>query len=117
MRRATPETIYSYTSASNAVTFTVEPGEVFEVDTVPTCGRRFDTHTGQEDPDAEGGINASTGCIAVTGAAPGQVAVVHVLDIQLHEYGYTRLGWPSGILPKLAKEDGWEKGYKAVRVR
>jgi len=117
MRCARPDTMYSYTSATNVVTFTVEPGEVFQVETVPTCGRQFDTHTGKENPDAEGGINASTGCIAVAGAKPGQVLVVHVLDIKLHEFGYTRLSWPSGILPHLAKEDGWEEAYRAVRIR
>ena len=117
MRCAHPDTMYSYTSATNVVTFTVEPGEAFQVETVPTCGRQFDTHTGKENPDAESGINASTGCIAVAGAKPGQVLVVHVLDIKLHEFGYTRLSWPSGILPHLAKEDGWEEAYRAVRIR
>ncbi len=117
MRRALPETIYSYTSAANPVTFTVVPGEAFQVETLPTCGRQFDSHTGKFDPSLPGGINASTGCIALEGAKPGQVLVVHVLDIQLHEFGYTRLGWPSAILPRLAKEDGWEECFKAVRVR
>ena len=117
MRRAEPDTTYSYTSAANPVTFTVAPGETFQVDTVPTCGRQFDTHTGRYDPDSPGAINASTGCIAVEGASPGGVLIVHVLDIQLHEFGYTRLGWPSAILPRLATEDGWEKGFKAVRLR
>ncbi len=117
MRRAEPETIYSYTSAANPVTFTVRPGEVFEVETVPCCGRQFDSHTGRHDPKAAGGINPSTGCIAVEGAACGQVLVVHVLDIALHEYGFTRLGWPSAILPQMAKEDGWEEAFKAVGIR
>lgn len=117
MRRAEPDTIYSYTSAANPVTFTVQPGEAFQVETVPCCGRRFNAHTGKEDHEAEGGINPSTGCISVEGASPGQVLVVHVLDIQLHEFGFTRLSWPSGILPHLAKEDGWESAFKAVRIR
>ena len=42
---------------------------------------------------------------------------MHVLGIELHEYGYTRLGWPSAILPQLAKEDGWEEALKVVRIR
>ena len=117
MRRADSKTMYSYTSAANPVTFTVRPGEAIEVETVPCCGRRFDTHTGKEDPDGEGGINPSSGCIAIEGATPGQVVAVHILDIQLHEFGFTRLGWPSGILPHLAKEDGWEGAFKSVRIR
>lgn len=123
MRRATPEVIYSHTSAANAVTFTVEPGETFEVETVPNCGRTFDTHTGERHPDAEGGINPSTGCIAVAGARPGQVAVVHVLNIDLHEWGYTLLGGPgdgpinSPVLGRLRREDGWQRAFKPVRTR
>ena len=113
MRRAEPETIYSYTSAANAVTFTVEPGEVFEVTTVPTCGRRFDSHTGTFDKDAEGGINASTGCIAVEGAKADQVLVVEVLGIRLHEFGYTQVGQASPVHPGLALEET----FKAVRIR
>jgi amidase len=117
VRCAKPETMYSYTSAANPVTFTVQPGETFQVETLPTCGRQFDTHTGKQDDQAESGINASTGCIAVEGAKPGQMLVVHVLNIELHEFGFTRLSWPSSILPHLAKEPGWEAGYKAVRIR
>ena len=117
MRRADPDVIYSYNSAANAVTFTVEPGEVFQVDTVPSCGRKFDTHTGQYDEEAEGGINASTGCIAIAGAKAGQVAVVHVLEIALHEYGFTRLAFPSPVVPELAAKVQWEEQYKPVRIR
>ncbi len=117
MRRAEPETIYSYTSAANAVTFTVKPGEAFEVDTVPTCGRQFDSHTGAFDKEAESGINASTGCIAVEGAKAGQIVVVEVLDVQLHEFGYTRVGEKSAVVPSLALEGGWEETFKAVRIR
>ncbi|MHC4716566.1 MAG: acetamidase/formamidase family protein [Planctomycetota bacterium] len=117
MRRTDPDVIYSHNSAANPVTFTVEPGEVFQVDTVPTCGRKFDTHTGREDPKAQGGVNASTGCIAIEGAKAGQVAVVHVLDIELHEYGFTRLAFPSPVVPELAGRVQWEEQYKPVRIR
>jgi len=113
MRRAEPETIYSYTSAANGVTFTVQPGEVFEVDTVPTCGRQFDSHTGEFDEGREGGINASTGCIAVDGATPGQVVVVEVLNIELHEFGYTRVGRTSPVAAGLKLEET----FKPVRIR
>lgn len=117
MRRADPDVIYSHTSAANSVTFTVEAGEVFQVDTVPTAGRKFDTHSGQSHPDREGGVNPSTGCIAVEGARPGQVAVVHVLGIDLHEYGFTRLRPPSAVAPRLGREEGLERAFKSVRIR
>jgi acetamidase/formamidase len=117
MRRANSDVFYSCTSPHNPVTFTVKPGEIFEVETLPNCGWRFDTHTGQWDHHAAGGINASAGNIAVEGAAAGRNIVVHVLDIRLHEYGYTRLRWPSALLPALAGEKGWEGGEKVVRIR
>ncbi|MFO7899141.1 MAG: acetamidase/formamidase family protein [Planctomycetota bacterium] len=113
MRCAEPDVTYSYTSASNPVTFTVEPGETFEVETVPTCGAQFDSHTGRHAPDAEGGINASTGCIGVDGATAGGLLTVHVLDVALHEYGYTRVRDESPVAPGLALEPT----FKAVRIR
>ena len=116
MRRADTETLYSFTSPNNPVTFTVAPGETFQVETVSTCNRMFDTHTGDYDPTRAGGCNA-TGCIAVTGAQPGQVLVVHVLGIELHEYGYTQFTPPSVAVPQLAAEPGWEEGFKSVRIR
>ncbi len=117
MRRAAPETLYSYTAAANPVTFTVAAGEVFQVETVPTCGRQFDARAGEFRDDAESGINASTGCIAVAGARAGQVAVVHVLGIELHEYGFTRVGTRSPVLPQLGPDDGWAEARKVVRIR
>jgi amidase len=113
MRRTDPDVIYSYTAASNAVTFAVEPGETFQVDTVSTCGRQFNSHTGEFDENAESGINASTGCIAVEGAKAGQNVVVEVVDVALHEYGYTRVGEHSAAVPTI----GLEKTFKTVRQR
>lgn len=117
MRRADPHTLYSYTSASNPVTFTVAAGEVFQVDTVPTCGRRFDTHRGERHPDAPGAVNPSTGCIAVEGARAGQVVIVSVMDMELHEYGYTSMTWPGPVLRHMGHEDDRTERFKAVRVR
>ena len=117
MRRTDPDVIYSVNSASNPVTFTVAPGETFQVDTVPNCGRRFDTHTGEQDNAAEGGCNPSTGCIAVEAAKAGQVVVVHVLDIALHEYGYTHVPRVSHVVSEVSHEEGWAEQFKSVRIR
>lgn len=117
MRVTRPDVIYSYNSAANEVTFTVKPGEVFQVDTRSTSGLRFDTHTGQWDHDAKGACNPSTGCIAVEGVTAGQVVIVHVLNIELHEYGFTKLSWPSSLVPQLAVEEGWEAAERVVRIR
>lgn len=117
MRRATPDVIYSYTSAANPVTFTVNPGEVFEVETVPNCGRQFGARTGKFDWQAEGGVNPSTGSIAVEGARPGQIVVVHVVDIRLHEFGYTSVDRISPVLAGIGFEPGWGEARKVVRIR
>jgi len=113
MRRANPDVMYSYTAAANDVTFTVQPGETFQVDTAPTCGAQFDSHTGEHRPDADGAINASTGCIAVEGAKAGQMVVVHIIEVNLHEFGYTRVGKTSPVHPGLALEET----FKPVRLR
>jgi acetamidase/formamidase len=117
MRRATSDIHYSHTSPTNPVTFTAQPGEEFEVQTLPNCGLRFDTRTGQWNEQAPGAINASAGNIAVEGARAGQVAIVHILDIQLDEYGYASFHWPSRLLPQLAGQSGWESARKVVRIR
>jgi acetamidase/formamidase len=117
MRRFEPDVLYTSISIANAVTGTVRPGEVFEVRTVSCRGRQFDTHTGRFDPSAPGGPNPSTGCIAVEGAQAGQVLVVHVLGIELDEYGFTELRWPGKLLPQLANEAGWEPLRKVARLR
>jgi acetamidase/formamidase len=118
MRRATAQASYSYFSPRNPITFTARPGETFEVETLPNCGRQFDAHTGRFDESAPRGINASAGNIAVEGAVAGGNLIVHVLDIRLGEYGYTKLRWPSVLLPQLAGEKGWEPlTTKVVRIR
>ena len=116
MRCATSDISYSHTSARNPVTFTAEPGEVFQVRTLPNCGRRFDTHTGQWDPQAPRETNASAGNIAIAGASAGANIVVHVLGMELDEFGYTRLHWPSVLLPQLAGQAGWESLTREVRM-
>jgi acetamidase/formamidase len=84
---------------------------------LPNCGRRFDTRSGQWDQHAPGAVNASAGNIAVEGAMAGQNLVVHILGIQLHEYGYTRFHWPNVLVPAMAGEEGWESASKVVRIR
>jgi acetamidase/formamidase len=117
MRRAEPTAIYSYTDARNPVTFTVAPGETFQVETVSACGRRFDSHTGRWDEQAEAGLNPSTGCIAVTGARPGQVLIVHVLDVALHAFGFTLVQAESPVLGPMPPEAGWRAARKVVPIR
>ena len=116
MRRATPDVIYSYTASTNPVTFTVHPGEVFQVETLSAWGRQFDSHAGQFVPDAPSAINASTGCIAAEVARAGQNLVVHVLGIDLDEFGFTSVGRRSILLPHLSGEEGWQESKKIVRI-
>jgi acetamidase/formamidase len=115
MRRATPETIYSFNSAANPVTFTVRPGEVFQVETLPNAGLAFDSHAGRF-TGKPWAFNASAGCIAVEGAKAGQNVIVHILGIALDEFGYTSVTDRSIVLPHLDRASGWEARQKIVPI-
>lgn len=105
MQRATTETLYFETGPDNAPTLTVQPGEVFEVQTQLNRGPWLDTH-----PDGERlrqrlyGGNPSSGCIYVEGVQPGQVLIVHIGEIDLDPVGFTNFRGSTGAMP------GWLGG-------
>ena len=105
MQRATRETLYFETGASNVPTLHVKPGELFEVETQLNRGPWLDTH-----PDGEAlrkrlyGGNPSSGCIYVQDAAPGQMLTVHIGSIDLDPLGYTAFRGSTGAMP------GWMGG-------
>lgn len=82
MQRATREVLYYETGADNAVTMTVKPGEVFEVETQMNRGPNSDHpsvpdhlreyyNTVRSDSLPTDKGNASSGAIRVEGAEPG----------------------------------------------
>lgn len=116
LRRATPEAIYSFNAAANPVTFTVAPGEVFQVQTLPNAGLAFDSHAGRF-TGKPWAFNAAAGCIAVEGAKAGQNLIAHILGIELDAFGYTAVTNRSLVLPHLDRAAGWKARRKIVPIR
>jgi amidase len=118
MKRATRDVLYFEIGADNAPTLTVEPGEVFEVETQLNRGPWIDDH-----PDAERlrkllrGGNPSSGCIFVQGAKPGHVLTVHIGDIDLDPLGYTRFRGSTGAMPAWLGGTGIGAHHRIVQIR
>ena len=105
MKRAIKDVLYFETGPDNAPTLFVEPGEEFEVVTQMNRGPWIEGHPDQAELEARvTGGNPSSGAIYVNGAAPGQVLIVHVLDIQTEPFGFTRFSGSTGAMP------GWMGG-------
>lgn len=117
MQRATTETLYFETGPDNPPTMTVQPGEVFEVQTQLNRGPWLDTH-----PDGEVlrerlyGGNPSSGCIYVEGAQPGQVLIVHIGEIDLDPVGFTRFGGSTGAMPGWLGSTGIGAHHRIVEI-
>ncbi len=100
MQRATKDILYFETGPDNEPTMFVDPGEEFEVVTQMNRGPWIEGHPDQERLEAiliDG--NPSSGAIYVNGAQPGQVLIVHILDIQTEPFGFTRFRGSTGAMP------------------
>ena len=108
MQRATRDVLYYETGRDNAVTMTVSPGEVFEVETQMNRGRDssevpeelrdlWNSKRSDDSPTNRG--NPTSGAIWVEGAEPGHALTVHVEDIQVHGIGYTQYRGSTGAAP------------------
>ena len=100
MRRATKDILYFETGPDNEPTMFVDPGEEFEVVTQMNRGPWIEGHPDQQKLEAllTGG-NPSSGAIYVNGAEPGQVIIVHILDIHTEPFGFTRFRGSTGAMP------------------
>ena len=100
MKRATKDVLYFETGRDNEVTFEVEPGEMFEVETQMNRGPWLAGH-----PDSERlkskliGGNPSSGCIRVTGAEPGDTLVCKIESIEPGPIGFTRFMGSTDAMP------------------
>ena len=108
MKVATRDTLYYEHSAANQVTMHVKPGEWFEVQTQMNRGPDSDlvpddirdlynTYRSDSQPTDRG--NASSGCIYVEGAQPGDLLTVHIGEIVTHPVGWTRYAGSTGAMP------------------
>lgn len=117
MQRANTKVLYFETGADNTPTMHVQPGEVFEVQTQLNRGPWLDNH-----PDGEAlrqrlyGGNPSSGCIYVEGAAPGQMLVVHIEDIQLDPMGFTNFRGGNGAMPAWMGGSGIGAHHRIVQI-
>ena len=80
----------------------VKPGETFEVETKLNIGghliTRLDEQLTAKDVTLPF-VNPATGPVRLTGAKPGDMVIVDVLDVGVHGLGFTAL-WPGiGIFP------------------
>ncbi|MBT3375343.1 MAG: acetamidase [Lentisphaerae bacterium] len=102
MQRISTETLYFETGAGNTVTHTVQPGELFEVQTQINRGPWIDRL-----PEAEQTYwrerlrdgNPTSGCIRVEGVRPGDMLSVDVGEIQVDPIAYTSFGGNNGAMP------------------
>jgi amidase len=107
-------------SANDAFIGAVEPGEVFEVECAININDGVITHVGQQlKPDDVHipFVNGATGPIEVQGAAPGDMLIVEVLDMQVEGIGFSSL-WPGiGIFPDWVRHHEFGIKTQAVEVR
>jgi len=142
MKRATKDVLYFEIGRDNPVTLRVEPGEEFEVETQMNRGPWLEDHPDGDvlrdklndgaqpvenmfGPDwslpwfVPAGLpsgNPSSGCIYVEGAAPGDVLLVHVGEIDLDSLGYTSYPGNNGTLPGWFGANGLGPGHKVVEI-
>ena len=142
MKRATKDVLYFETGRDNPATLRVEPGEEFEVETQMNRGPWLEDHPNGDalrdrlndgarpvenmfGPDwslpwfVPAGLpsgNPSSGCIYVEGAAPGDVLLVHIGEIDLDPVGYTNYPGNNGTLPGWFGTNGLGPGHKVVKI-
>ena len=90
MRIVGREKVWRSHSAGNTPSMTVEPGEVFAVDTELCSG---DWYHSLEDTWVQGKVEGGNPavCIGIRGAKPGDALAVQILDIVPEKLGYTLL--------------------------
>jgi amidase len=118
MRRCGKKQLYFEIGPENPVTFEVEAGEEFEVETQMNAGAWLDT-----DPDGQAlretlaGRNPSSGCILVKGARPGDVLTVHIGEIRLADSGFSQYRGNNGALPSWFGLSNIGEQYRQVAIR
>lgn len=118
MKRANKDILYFETGPDNKPTLYVDPGEDFEVVTQMNRGPWLENH-----PDGEAlaeklrGGNPSSGCIYINGAEPGQVLTVHVGEIEVEPFGFTRFRGSTGAMPAWLGGSGIGHHEKVVDIK
>lgn len=125
MQTATKDILYYEHSAANPVTMTVKPGEWFAVETQmnrgPDANRvpddirdLYNQYRSDDQPNDRG--NASSGCIYVEGAKPGDVITVEVGEIKVHPVGWTRYRGSTGAMPGYLGPSNIGEQFRICRI-
>ncbi len=118
MKRSTKDVLYFYIGRENEPTLRVEQGEVFEVETQMNAGPWLDDHPqGEELRKKIISGNPSSGCIYINGAAPGDMLIVDVLDIELGQLGYTNFKGSTGAMPAWFGSSAIGAHSKVVKIQ
>jgi amidase len=118
MRRCGKERLYFEIGPENDVTFEVDAGEEFEVETQMNAGAWLDeVPDGPELRARLKGRNPSSGCIRVKGAEPGDMLTVHIGEIRLDEVGFSQYRGSNGALPSWFGLSNIGEQYKRVTIR
>lgn len=98
----------------------VEPGETFVVECAININDGVLTHPGQQltaDDVTVPFVNGATGPIEITGAKPGQMLAVEVLDMTVEGLGFTAL-WPGiGMFPDWVRRKEFGINTRVMEVK
>jgi len=90
---------------------TIEAGEILVVETLDACNGMFQNKPADvyfSPPETER-ANPATGPIAIKGTKPGDVLAIHILDIELENFGFYSIRPDMGIIT-----DGVQKSLARV---
>jgi amidase len=118
MRRCGKERLYFEIGPDNEVTFEVEAGEEFEVETQMNAGAWLESDPqGPALREKLSGRNPSSGCILVKSASPGDMLTVHIGAITLDNVGFSQYRGNNGALPSWFGLSNIGELYKKVEIR
>jgi len=115
MQKASRELIYNFHSPQNPPQFTVKQGEVFLAETELCTGGWLLSYEDSWTPDKTCALNPTV-CVAVEGAAPGDVLAVRIHDVVPAEVGYTGFNKDSNHLANKVMVNDWGMNVKTVKI-
>ena len=115
MRVARRDQLYSTHSRFNTPALTVQPGEIFQVETELCSGAWLERPTDHFELEKIQGVNPAV-VIAVAGAQPGACLAVEILDIKPERLGYTGYIYPKNPLARQILGYDLERNTKTVVI-
>ena len=103
IRRIGRDRTYEVNDPGNEPVTWIDPGEIFSVSTELATGPWLTGPTVTWDPSMTTSNNPCV-CVAVTGARPGDILDVEIVDVQIDTVGYMALPTAEAALPQLAAD-------------